>query len=201
MSTRGTYSFENRGSGKPRVTIYNHWDNYPSGGAFHLYQAFKHKMKCKSYSRIMTAEDFIRANDGAEITESHRAHGDTEYRYWIVGDEVKVEERRGGWGDEKPAWRTIRQCFWWEFIAEQQKAEPDTFGEDFEPIYLVRAYSHSPVLLPMTRAALEAEIQAHRDTLETWAKNGHTTGANVDTQKKDILRLQAALEEATGVAA
>ena len=79
MATRATYQFPSINGNK--VTIYVHHDGYPSGAA-------------EKMDGCIYAEDFIRKNDRAEITESHMVHADTEYCYTVVGDELEVLERQ-----------------------------------------------------------------------------------------------------------
>lgn len=76
MSTRATYLFRNQS--RRETTIYIHHDGYPEGAAgLYLLPAIEQT------NGDLTIESFIRANDRAEITQSHEAHGDTEYRYTI----------------------------------------------------------------------------------------------------------------------
>lgn len=88
MSTRATYQFK-RQYGRD-VTVYIHHDGYPAGAAgLYLVPAIE------LAAGYLTPEWFIRANERAEITDSHQAHGDTEYRYTIdlAAGTVKVEHR------------------------------------------------------------------------------------------------------------
>jgi len=81
MSTRATYEFS---LGDKTTYCYKHHDGYPEGAAEWL-------------KGVRTAEDFIRKNEGVEITESHDIHGDTEYRYRITahrkGESIWVHRR------------------------------------------------------------------------------------------------------------
>ena len=79
MSTRATYQF-NCGFKKEPV-IYLHHDGYPEGAADYFYNMFICENKKGSFF-----DTFHRANDRAEITESHESHGDTEYRYTLNDD-------------------------------------------------------------------------------------------------------------------
>lgn len=71
MATRGTYLIN--GS-----LNYNHWDNYPSGTAYHLFNSIKKTGGIKTY-------DFIRGIDKLEPTKSIY-DGRAEYHYKIEGD-------------------------------------------------------------------------------------------------------------------
>lgn len=111
MSTRATYEIEGR-------TFYIHHDGYPEGAASYLYNMvnaltkvdtsgedhdiFGHRMR-----RGGLEFAFIRGNGNAEPTDSHEAHGDTEYRYTVYRVEghpmLRAEERSGDWS--KPEWK------------------------------------------------------------------------------------------------
>ena len=72
MSTRATYEFISTVSSlEPNVVVYRHYDGYPEGAADWL-------------KDVRTAEDFIRKNTEARITQSHDCHGDTDYRYIVT---------------------------------------------------------------------------------------------------------------------
>lgn len=73
MSTRATYKINN-------TTIYIHHDGYEQGAATYFYNAMITENKAGNLETY-----FLRANEKAEITESHESHGDTEYRYNIIG--------------------------------------------------------------------------------------------------------------------
>lgn len=77
MSTRATYLITEHAF-HPAVCFYIHSDGYPEY-AFHYFQnaVAADDKSCNS----SFAERFIRANDTAEFTSGHDAHGDTEYRY------------------------------------------------------------------------------------------------------------------------
>lgn len=88
MSTRATYLFEpDPQSGFPRVCFYIHHDGYPEGAAAYLLAA----MTYEGHGRL--AERFLRANDQAEFTRGHEAHGDTEFRYTLRGEQLQAEKR------------------------------------------------------------------------------------------------------------
>jgi hypothetical protein len=79
MATRATYQF--RSINGQEVVMYVHHDGYPSGAA-------------EKMEGCVFAEDFIRKNDRAEITESHLTHADTEYCYTVINGELEVLERQ-----------------------------------------------------------------------------------------------------------
>ena len=74
MSTRVTYRFESKWHGKQ--TFYIHSDGYPAGAAEYFFLAARFENKA---SNGTLAESFFRANERAEFTLGHDAHGDTEY--------------------------------------------------------------------------------------------------------------------------
>lgn len=79
MSTRATYKID-------FTTFYIHHDGYPEGAAEYFEAALKFRDTCDidRAPNASFADDFMRANDRAELTESHDAHGDTEYRYTVT---------------------------------------------------------------------------------------------------------------------
>lgn len=81
MATRATYRIEG-------MTFYCHWDGYPAGAAarFAKMIAAHTKPTDRGHDTIARvrggfAFSFIRGNNDAEPTDSHTAHGDTEYKY------------------------------------------------------------------------------------------------------------------------
>jgi hypothetical protein len=93
MSTRATYAFYQDGQVH---TIYIHCDGYFTGAAMYFYNMLV-KPSSGNY-----ATQFIRANDGAQLTPSHDYHGDTEYEYDIHVEDGKLSvdvRGRGSYGD------------------------------------------------------------------------------------------------------
>lgn len=89
MSTRATYRLTEKSDRRNlSVTCYIHHDGYPDGGAYYLWNALK-AMETGGKGGLITS--FIRANEGAELTNSHDEHGDTEYRYEITQDGYGVD--------------------------------------------------------------------------------------------------------------
>lgn len=125
MSTRATYQFVTEYN---TSTIYVHHDGYPEGAVNYfnlmLLRDFSDSL---SYSiKNISAESFIRANLKAELTESHEAHGDTEYRY-TFNKEVLTCEARIDFGD---TWRTVFTGNVYDFINEYRIIEYD--GKTYE---------------------------------------------------------------------
>lgn len=74
MSTRATYQINGH-------TFYIHHDGYPAGAAMYLNNAMEFTSEAPNAT---FQDDFMRANARAELTESHEAHPDTEYRYTVT---------------------------------------------------------------------------------------------------------------------
>ena len=83
MATRATYGFYSRSEFKPNTTIYIHWDGYEQGAAHYYLNAIVWAFD-NDGRLFFTVEDFIRANESAELTLNHESRGDTQYRYDIV---------------------------------------------------------------------------------------------------------------------
>lgn len=114
MSTRATYQF--RAEHGYQTTLYIHYDGYLSGAASYFAAACRHPNK-----RGTLADRMLRANDVAEITMGHDAHGDTEFRYTVLrpvtsanGPDVLRAQSRT-WNDASP-WRTVFEGSIAEFL-------------------------------------------------------------------------------------
>lgn len=127
MSTRATYEIDG-------TTFYIHHDGYPTGAASYFMAALQYIVDDKPRAINSGFKDvFMRANDNAEITRSHEAHGDTDYRYTIATDNewhtmrghgvdvlsIKVESV--GWS-ECPG-KTLFEGPLADFIAQASKVE------------------------------------------------------------------------------
>jgi hypothetical protein len=85
MSTRATYQIT---SGFSTATLYIHHDGYFKGAASY----FKDTLDLMRITDRPLLPCFLWANERAELTDGHEAHGDTEYRYdlkkengiWVV---------------------------------------------------------------------------------------------------------------------
>jgi len=80
MSTRATYRFLHDDF---RVTMYIHCDGYPFGASQYLKKALEHRTSPHRGTNASLADDFIKANDRAELTKSHEFHTDRAYQYTI----------------------------------------------------------------------------------------------------------------------
>ncbi|KJU86019.1 hypothetical protein MBAV_001787 [Candidatus Magnetobacterium bavaricum] len=115
MSTRATYQFTGNTTIDPAVTIYVHYEGYPEGAA-EYFQAMLKQEHGGLATKFMHAVD----EDEAVLTLRHEAHGDTEYRYTITGDDyltalVKVE---------RDTWDTLFEGTLAEFIEQYPPEEP-----------------------------------------------------------------------------
>ena len=181
MSTRATYLFTSR-SHVP-VSIYIHYDGYPSGAAAYFWAAHH----CANH-RGGFAGQFVRANELAEFTSGHDSHGDTEYRYTLDVDagHLTAWARAHGWArDEAPKWRVIHFGDWWEFV----NANPEGI-EGFTA--LRKLAGHSQV---WSGDQLIAYVeQRQKDADEYAAKFPQFTG-NIEGTQREIARLRALLAD------
>lgn len=172
MSTRATYLF--KGSEyRPDVCLYIHHDSYESGAAYYLYNAF-------NSGGNVSAESMIRGNDKAEITESHDAHGDTEYRYTINGNDLTVKKVYGD------TFKTIYTGDWVDFVNQHLDA---AWVDDIQVLKRIdieyrKGIAHTP-------KTLQAVIDDDCRTCGIWASNGNAKGANFDGITKRIAEMRA----------
>lgn len=136
MSTRATYVIGG-------TAFYIHYDGYPAGAARYLGAMVRHPNK-----RGGLAEAFLRANELAEFTEGHEAHGDTEYRYtYEPGTDLLRAWEVRRYDSEK-----------WECIFA---GTLETFLNKFHPI---------PEGEPLEPWMTHAGRTIHREELEKWAR-------------------------------
>jgi len=122
MSTRATYLFTNNSMAAEDICVYIHHDGYPTGAAEYLRKA----LFIAKTDRRPILEAFIAANSRAEITRSHQAHGDTEYRYTIDRKDVRVDERISSFTEQdgfQSYWKTIYSGSIDEFIVRNIQLE------------------------------------------------------------------------------
>jgi hypothetical protein len=118
MSTRATYRFIEAGRpGANTTTVYIHHDGYPEGAAVYLNHALSNPSKGNM------ATQFIRANDGAEITKSHAVHGDTEFCYDIKGEgsDAEIIAYAYIYNGDKRTKRSIFSGLLYQFIDQHSK--------------------------------------------------------------------------------
>lgn len=149
MATRATYQINGK-------TFYIHWDGYEDGAAVYLWNM--HQIDAKSRGDLAAA--FLRGNDSAEFTDSHDAHGDTEFRYTIDRDTLTVDKRTG-WEDNQ--FSTVWTGHWWDFI----NAHPKQI-DNFERLIPFKGR-------PFTRSQLVTYLHAAAKTATDYAEKfpGH----------------------------
>lgn len=163
MSTRATYRFK---SGDDRfafhTTVYIHTDGYPSGAATYFYNTLLNP------SKGCFATEFIRANEGAEITGDKDHHVDTEYHYELEGSgpEAAIKayswERNWGGNHEEDSLEQIFDGHLHEFITQESQSMfcESCCGQKFSPFKHVDLGYRGIILnQPMAAMRLEGPIK------------------------------------------
>lgn len=191
MSTRAIYQFKWGGEyewQQNTATIYIHHDGYPEGAATYFY-----RMLCMP-SKGNLATQFIRANDGAELTDDHEIHGDAEYRYDIAGSgpEAFVSYKRRMYGNDQWGVGSAPEPLF-KFI---HRYGEKLFGQDELPYSLFRRvqvcrYAKNGSMLNLHTAKLELYEERYGilKTLRIWSKNGHTTCHNWQSKVEELERI------------
>jgi len=125
MATRGVYTFKEGGEYRMKnLSIYKHWDNYPSmaiqfikNGIDHFYDnnlaLTRRDAMAISFLIANTEQNYsvnVKGYADMEFTSGHEAHADIEYRYEISNVFVKGAE-----GNPKPIINIkIFSCASWE---------------------------------------------------------------------------------------
>ncbi len=108
MSTRATYFLPAGNYSDQMVCFYIHSDGYPKGAADYFYKMHH----CKN-TRGGMAGRFFRANDNAEFTPWHEAHGDTEFQYTInIENELRILAKE----TIDNRWSVFYQGSWYHFV-------------------------------------------------------------------------------------
>tara|TARA_R110000803_G_scaffold122162_1_gene190205 strand:+ start:64 stop:408 length:345 start_codon:yes stop_codon:yes gene_type:complete len=95
MATRTTIQLQNtfgEGTFNQTVTLYKHWDGYPSNVKPLIELAVVNanvNPKDRRFTSNVLAE-LIKLDDKIEITKSHELHGDTEYQYNLKGKNLEI---------------------------------------------------------------------------------------------------------------
>ena len=126
----------------------------------------------------------IRGNERAELTHSHANHGDTEYRYTVHGNSLKVEK---GYGDK---WHTVYDGDWVDFINKHVPASGRV--ENFQPVKRVDV-DETQKAVPHTEASLQKVLDADLHLCGIWASNGNGTGYNMESLQRKIKNVTAIL--------
>lgn len=177
MSTRATYQLPGGyGDAQVNVTFYIHHDGYEHGAMSYFQSALERLPTSKGGM----AEAFLRANDGAELTKNHKAHGDTEYRYTLRHDGVLAAEGRMLGSS---AWCRLYHGglrYWINSVAEREGAPFHWFSDDRPHRTLVRAWTPWRVIngrwwqehtLMQAIDKAQAELDAYRAKFPTGLGN------------------------------
>lgn len=179
MSTRATYEFKEKKA--PTFCVYIHHDGYPEGAAAYFYNTLINPSKGNF------ATQFIRCNEGAELTKNHAQHGDTEYQYTIKGSGLEAyvscfDIRRDDfcWIDG------MELCPLWGFINKNSK-----LIADFKPFKLVQL-QYNQQFLNETMAQNMLNSPVHH--LKCW-EGRHEGSANWNSCVQDARVLVQAFPE------
>ena len=95
MATRTTIQLQNTvGVIEQTVTLYKHWDGYPSNVIPLIELAVKNanvNPRNGRYTSNVLAE-LIKLDNEICITKSHEVHGDTEYQYNLKGKNLEIKQ-------------------------------------------------------------------------------------------------------------
>jgi hypothetical protein len=105
----------------PPVTFYIHHDGYPEGAAVYLWN-----MHHQSQNDGTPAGKFYRANERAEFTDGHDAHGDTEFRYTLRGSMLTAHKRYSG--ADACSWSAFYVGEYHEFVNQYGRGSFDEFS-------------------------------------------------------------------------
>lgn len=190
MSTRATYQFAGERTpglnhSFPTVTVYIHHDGYPEGAACYFWNMHH----VASYDRAPLV-CFIRANERAELTESHEAHGDTEYRYTLRGTFLTASHRR--LSDDS---RAFVGFFAGELVEFINKYGPGGV-EGFEtlrvvPVNYCEGYGNRTELL--TRTQITTRITSARAELDSYRERFPTHTGNIGGHESTLRMWERAL--------
>jgi len=174
MSTRATYEFKDKKA--PTFCVYIHHDGYPEGAAAYFVGTLLNPSKGNF------ATQFIRCNEGAELTKNHATHGDTEYQYTIegIGPEAQIsayDVRRNNFCFTGPLWK---------FINENNQLIPD-----FKPFKLVQLQYNQQYL---NEAMAENMLKLPLHHLSCW-EGRHEGSANWNSCVQDARVLLQAFPE------
>jgi hypothetical protein len=178
MSTRATYAFLI--GGKPAVTVYIHHDGYPEGAARYFWNAHHNEGRC---DHPLTR--FLRANDRAEITSDHDAHGDTEYRYTLTDERLTAWERR--WNGDTPVWRVIFEGPLIDFVNKYGASPRSFWRAEFTPIReVVAGPSYWRRKVKMSRGQIEKRLEAAQTELARYREAHPTMTGNIGGLESDL---------------
>lgn len=181
MSTRATYSFLDNQYPDSAVntTLYIHYDGYLEGAALYFYKTFINPSKGNLATR------FIRANEHAEITKNHTVHSDTDYRYYVSGNDLNASVLAYRMDRERKKELLFTGSLK-VFINQYSK-----YIQDFTPFCTVRVgYTDKVLNLELARKEMN-NLMYH---LKAW-EVGLVGTANWNSCVGDIVRVVAAFPE------
>ena len=195
MSTRATYRFEagdvsRRASGMSHapVTVYIHHDGYPAGAACYFWNMHH----ATSYDRTPLV-CFIRANERAEVTEGHEAHGDTDYRYTLRGTFLTAQKRGRGLYDAT-TWGGIFAGEYHEFINQYGRGQWDEFETlRTVPVNYCEGYGSRTELL--TRSQIATRITTAREELDAYRARWPDAIGNIRGHESTLSMWERALKD------
>jgi len=183
MSTRATYQFIG-GTLPAPITVYIHHDGYPEGAACYFWNMHECERRLGHFER------FLIANERAEVTDSHEAHGDTEYRYTLEGDELTAWKRYG-YGDGA-TWQVFYVGAWWDFV---NKYGPEGF-DGFEPLRQVGgAYWGNGNKCVYTRTQLVKALEEKERLAAAYREKFPEMKGNQGWNDEEIARARKRVEE------
>lgn len=170
MSTRATYEFT-PGPFTPGVTFYVHYDGYPEGAARYFYAMLNHPN-----DRGGLAAKFIRANELAEFTDAHDAHGDTEYRYTVnVGESNSNDAGALMTMFERTGWNPTTWKLGYSGTIAAFLDKYSNMIENYKPFKRVKTEFGSVWLNePLAQVMADDKVS----TLTTWAKGARGRGVS-----------------------
>lgn len=151
MSTRATYLFKPTDR-TPETCFYIHHDGYELGAAAYMFNTIN--------QGGFSAEGFLRANNKAEFTSCHDAHGDTEFRYTFEGNRNVTCEKRV-YHNEIASWRCEYQGTIENFVNSYLKP-----GEWFNPSFDCSVTTYKKQLRSI--ADLLKEYELKKDSTRTF---------------------------------
>lgn len=190
MSTRATYQFTGERTpglnhSTPTVTLYIHHDGYPEGAACYFWNM--HHATSRDRAPLVC---FLRANECAELTESHEAHGDTEYRYTLRGSFLTASHRR--LSDESRQFVGFFAGELHEFLNKYGPAGVEGFTPlRVVPVQYCEGYGDRTELV--TRLQLTERITAARTELETYRERFPTHTGNIGGHESTLRMWERAL--------
>ena len=168
MSTRATYKISG-------MTFYVHHDGYEEGAA----HKFLDMLNAEGNGGYREA--FIRGNAGAEFTEGHSAHEDTEYRYSLYENDglwmLKVDVRES-YNEGARTYRIPLEEFINEYIPNSCVKTNLAYRE--------RIY---------TADELKEMLKSESSLKETWIKNGFEGSGNFKSLVERIAKIEEVLNE------